>query len=183
MEIAWIERSPALTWHIALGAVVEELGRQSGTSVRRAVGVVDAPDADAYIAVAATKDLLVQEVADVAARVPSRLRRLIVVGAPLDFAPSYPVPAPGTIAALLERHRLGGAVAPAAFLDWREAPSQFAGPKVLMTRLQSNALKASQSDHYAVWFSTRGSSLADFLGRYLPVLDEHVRTEPEALGP
>lgn len=78
--------------------------------------------------------------------------------------------ADGTIAALLERHRLAGALAPEAIGAWREAPAYFAGPKALMNQLQSNALKALQTAHYAVWFAARGATLAELLGNYLAAL-------------
>jgi hypothetical protein len=176
MQVAWIEREPAFEWNVALVALVEDLGR-AGFVVRRAVTVADAPAADAYVLVAGHRDAFAAELADAAARTPDRLRRIVLLGAPLDYKLGFPLPAPGTIAELLERYRLGGSFAPEALLAWQEVPSHFSGPKALMPEFRSNAFKALQSDNYANWFSTRGTSLADFLGRYLPALAEHASRE------
>lgn len=177
MQVAWIEREPAFEWNVALVALVEDLGR-AGPVIRRAVSIADAPAADAYVLVAGHRDAFAAELTDAAARAPDRLRRIVLLGAPIDFKLGFSQPAPGTIAELLERYRLGGSFAPQALLAWQEAPSHFSGPKALMHEFRSNEFKALQSENYANWFSTRGTSLADFLSRYLPALAAHAGREP-----
>lgn len=88
----------------------------------------------------------------------------------------YPVPPPGSLAELLEQERLAGAVAPDGLDRWQQAPSWFAGPQALMEAAGTNALKAMQSRHYAMWFGIRHDTLTAFLASYLPLVEQHAAT-------
>jgi hypothetical protein len=168
MMIAWIERNPPAEWSAALAALDRDLAA-AGHDVSSVPGFGEAPDADAYLVIA-PRDEARAAIAEAIADVPDRLRRIVLVGPPLDFAHGSPTADEGTIAGLLERHQLGGVLGAGALLAWQPAPSQFAGPKSLMRGFDTNPMKAFQTDRYANWFATPGTSAGDFLARYLPVL-------------
>lgn len=169
-KIAWIEDSPEFGWHVALAAIVAELGAQPDTEVTRAVEIATAPEADAYVLVSGQAATLMAAIENVAARAPQRLSRLLLIGAPLDFPKGFPLADAGTFAEAMERHQLAGVIGGGAVLQWREMPSDFAGPKALMAALGANELKALQTDHYAVWAKAPGRTMAAFLGRYVAAL-------------
>jgi hypothetical protein len=111
---------------------------------------------------------------DLAAATPVARRRTIVLGIPPGFRLNAIDPPPGSLAEVLEAERLAGAFDPDALVKWQEVPSWFAGPRSLMAAARTNAFKAMQTDHYAIWFAARGHSLAEFLAGYLPLVEQHV---------
>jgi hypothetical protein len=167
--IACVEHEPVTGWLPALSALADDLAT-AGHDVRRASDLATAPSADAYLVIG-PREAALDAIIDAAAKAPDRLKRTVLIGAPLDFRLGFPEANEGTIVALLERHRLGGALGPEALTRvWQEAPSWFAGPTALMHQFRTNPIKALQSETYANWVATRGRSLAEFLCSYLPVL-------------
>lgn len=162
---------------LGVDAFVESLEVHPKFAVVRGRAVVDSLPADAYLLCANDVQVVTEELADVAARTPDRLSRVILVGAAHGLLRGAQESAPGTIAELMERYRIAGCLTPEALTSWREAPSWFAGPKDLMEPLGSNAFKAFQSENYALWFSAPGATIGDFLASYVAVLAAHV-TDP-----
>jgi hypothetical protein len=170
IRINVIEHSVEVDWVSSVESLLAAIGRFSDVEVHRASRLPEGLDADAYLWIGRDHEALIRELD---ASPDSRVRRTVVIGLPLGYQFGKPHPLPGTIAALLEERRLGGAFTPAALLAWNEAPS-FAGPRALMSALGSNAVKAFQSRNYANWFFSRRETMADFLREYLPILTGYV---------
>lgn len=159
-----------------IDSLIASLAR-AGHEIAQATSLAGGPPADVYLLWSSDVGAVSKELAGARAQAAERLPRTILVGISADFRRGFPAAEPGTGAELLETYGLGGCLGPQALISWQEAPSWFAGPKALMTKLGSNAIKMFQSDSYALWFSAPGDSLEAFLESYLPVLDEWVSGE------
>jgi hypothetical protein len=152
--------------------------RRAGHEVEEAPSLIDAERSQAYLLVGIDRAPLAAELTATREKAADRLRRVILVGVRLDFHRGIPVADPGSFIELLEDFQLAGAFDAEALSSWQEVPSPFAGPKTLMSRLNSNALKVFQSRTYANWFAGPGNSFEEFLVRYVSVLD-HSLSEGE----
>lgn len=140
--------------------------------------MIDAKRSQAYLLVGSDRGPLAAELTATREKAADRLRRVILVGVRLDFRRGLTAAEPDSFIELLEDFQLAGAFDAEALSSWQEVPSPFAGPKTLMSKLNSNAVKLFQSRTYANWFAAPGASLEDFLVRYVAVLD-HSLSEDE----
>ena len=154
-----------------IDSLISALAR-AGHEIEKATSLAGGRPADAYLLWSRNVGAVSKDLADARAQAADRFPRTILVGISADFRRGLPAVVPGTGAELLEVYGLGGCLGPQALTSWQEAPSWFAGPKALMSKLGSNAIKMFQSASYALWFSARGDSLEAFLESYLPVLDK-----------
>ena len=154
-----------------IDSLIASLAR-AGHDVEQATSLAGSRPADAYLLWSRDIGAVSKDLADARAQAAERLPRTILVGISAEFRRGFPAVNPGTGAELLETYGLGGCLGPQALSSWQEAPSWFAGPKALMSKLGANAIKLLQSASYALWFSAPGDSLEAFLESYLPVLDE-----------
>jgi hypothetical protein len=159
-----------------IDSLIASLAR-AGHEVEQATSLAGGRPADVYLLWSRDMGAVSKALAAAREKAADRLPRTILVGISADFHRGFPAVDPGTGAELLETYGLGGCLAPQALSSWQEAPSWFAGPKALMSKLGSNAIKMFQSASYALWFSAPGDSLEAFLESYLPVLDEWVGGE------
>lgn len=162
-----------------IDSLISSLARV-GHEIARPTSLAGGPPADVYLLWSRDVGAASEELVDTRAQAADRLPRTLLVGISADFRRGFPAVDPGTGAELLELYGLGGCLGPHALSSWQEAPSWFAGPKALMSRLGSNAVKMFQSASYALWFSARGDSLEAFLESYLPVLDAWAASEEPA---
>ena len=161
MRISVIDNGPP-EWASAVADLLLRLQRDFGISSNRAEKIGEVA-AEFHLWIGTD---VAQLTHDMETAPPSALSRMIVIGPALGYAFGKPRPTQGTVAELLERHRLAGAFAGTALVDWGGAPS-FAGPKGLMERFATNAVKAFQSEHYANWFGPREKTMAEFLAAFL----------------
>ena len=175
MRISIIDKSFGVDTQ-RIDSLISSLAR-AGHEVEQATSLASGRPADVYLLWSREVSAVSKDFADARAQAADRLPRTMLVGISADFRRGLPAVDPGTGAELLETYGLGGCVGPQALSSWQEAPSWFAGPKALMTKLGSNAIKMFQSASYALWFSAPGDSLEAFLESYLPVLDEWVGGE------
>jgi hypothetical protein len=159
-----------------IDSLIASLAR-AGHEIEQTTSLAGGRPADVYLLWSSDVGAVSKVLADARVQAAERLPRTILVGISADFRRGFPAVDPGTGAELLETYGLGGCLGPQALSSWQEAPSWFAGPKALMTKLGSNAIKMFQSASYALWFSAPGDSLEAFLESYLPVLDEWVSGE------
>jgi hypothetical protein len=103
---------------------------------------------------------------------PADWAKTILIGVNLPWQMGALAHEPRSLPHLLETYSLGGACPATALTAWREAPSSFAGPKLMMEKeaVRTNCMKAMQSAHYCVWARARGGSLAEFLVAYASAL-------------
>lgn len=161
IRLSVIDHAPS-EWATAVSELLLRLQRHFGISSDRAATIGEVA-ADAYLWIGTDVAQLARAIETAP---PVTLSRTIVMGPTLGYAFGKPRSPHGTVAELLERYGLAGAFGGTALLDWQGAPS-FAGPKALMERFATNAVKAFQSEHYANWFGPRESSLAEFLAAFL----------------
>jgi hypothetical protein len=161
MTVRLVARDPDPAWAATLDSLRTHLGATPADAL-----------ADTGVNLWVGRDLATLR-ADLAAASPAARRRTIALGIAPGFRMGYPVPPPGSLAELLEQERLAGALAPDGLVTWQQMPSWFAGPQSLMEAAGTNALKAMQSRHYAIYFGLRHDSLASFLASYLPLVEQH----------
>jgi hypothetical protein len=164
MTVRLIARDSDPAWAATIDSLRAELGATPADSL-----------ADSGVNLWVGRDLATLR-GDLAAASPEARRRTIVLGIAPGFRMGYPVPPPGSLAELMEQERIAGAVAPDGVVRWQQAPSWFAGPQALMEAAGTNALKAMQSRHYAMWFGLRHDTLTAFLASYLPLVEQHAAT-------
>lgn len=174
MKIIAILRELPTSLRTEVDRVVGELRQREGFEVAIASSLVDAGPADAFLLCGDDHAALAAELSAAASVTPTRLARTLLVGPAPGFRSGRLDADPGTAVELMEKYRLGGCIGPKALTDWQDAPSWFAGPQHLMAQLRSNALKAFQSENYAIWFAARGATLVEFLASYLPALADSV---------
>ncbi len=154
----------------AIASLIDSL-RSTGHEIEQGRSLADGDVSQAYLLCGKDIATLSDQLVDARTRAPDRLPRTLLVGVSPDFRRGIPAIDPGTVTELLEVYHLAGCFDSQALTSWQEAPSWFAGPKALMSQLQSNPLKMFQSPNYAQWFSARGSSLENFMVRYVSALD------------
>ena len=171
MRIVVIERGLDIQLRAAFEETAALLRKADAHEIGSAHALTTALEADVYLLCSSNAAEVRKELADAAGFVALRLNRTILVGPRFDFPYGWPKPDPGTLAESIEVHRLGGWISADALTSWDQRIGLFAGPQELMAAMQTNALKAFQSENYAVWFGSRLGSLAEFLKVYFPILD------------
>ena len=183
MRIALVEHAPWSQWSTGLDALCSALAAEPGWSVSRTTdtSLLGTDAADAQILCAGSDEAYEAILTTRAAAAGSGSARIVLLGVNLPWAQGTLHHAEGSLPHLLETFHLGGAFTASALLDWQEAPSAFAGPKALMSAMNTNALKAFQSERYCVWFVAPGATLGAFLRAYLPLLVLHTQGGAGAL--
>lgn len=165
MRVRLIERDIDPAWGPTLAALASSSAED--LTMVRGGSLTALPQDDYYLWVGRSLADLVRDLSELGTEHADRAARTFVLGIPLDFAFGDRRSAPGTLVDVLESHRLAGAFGPEALTTWQDAPSHFAGPKDRMQAIGVAPVKAYQTKNYANWFAAHGSSLPDFLLRYL----------------